>query len=905
MIRRAFVPILAALAALAFAASAQGAEEPPCTLTPKVKCFGLESISASLSTTQAGDHPDLTFRVDFKTDPESKSGTGLKTAYAAARNARFELPPGLIGDPNVLGVPQQCTVAELFSWEDPDGGCPNGSQIGISDVAIEGTFREPVYMMAPPGGDVVARFGLIGGLYPIFIDVKVRSESDYGITAELINGPANAKLSHLETTTWGVPADPVHDTERCTPREVPNLNCIISPPRPPGSRPLPFMTNPTRCGVPLEMRVAAASWAEPERFDTKSAAFPQITGCNKLPFGPDLTVEPTSHEAGAPTGADVTIRLPASDGVKVLEPSQIKDIRVTLPEGMAFNPGAADGLAVCSKEQVHFGERVNAECPDASKMANTEFEVAALPRRMKGAVYLREPEPGNLFRLWIVADDLGAHVKLPGQLEVDKRTGQITEVTLGIPQVPTREVKLLFKPGFRAPLINPPSCGEYRTRYEYVPWSGGPTLKASTPMQINEGCDVGGFAPKFNAGTTNPAAAEHSRFLFTMTREDGEQNPSTLNVTLPAGLAATFKGIPHCVGADAISGNCPPASRIGKVLAAVGAGPFPLWAPQPGKRPTAVYLGGPYKGGPFSVIAVVPAQAGPFDLGNQVVRSALYVDPRTAQGSVKSDPIPQIIEGIPISYRTIQLDVDRPGFTLNPSGCKRKAIDASVTSTKGAVANLSTPFQVANCANLQFKPSLSLKLIGGTKRGNHPAMHVEVRPRAGDSNLSDTVVRLPRSAFLDQAHIRTICTRVQFAADQCPAGSIYGHVKAVTPLLDETLEGNVYLRSSSHNLPDLVFDLRGEVLRIEAVGRIDSDQGGIRASFEGIPDAPITEVVLDMQGGAKGLIVNSRNLCAKPSQANVELLAQNGRKRTLKTPVKAAKCKTKGHHAHSAQRRSH
>ena len=899
MIRRtAPIATAAILAALALAATA-GAAEAPCELEPRSQCFGLESASASLSTTQAGGHPDLTLKFGIRKDPESKPNVfGLKNSYAATRNVRIEFPPGLIGDPNVLGVPQQCTVTELLTFINfPDGGCPNGSQIGVTTVIaydLNQIFTEPIFMMAPPGGDVVARVGFIAGIYPTFIDFKVRSEGDYGLSAEIRNAASVVSLIGSETTTWGVPSDPSHDTERCNLYAALFEGCLKSPARPPGSRPLPFFTNPTTCGAPLEVRFSASSWIEPDRFDTLAAPLDPITGCDRLPFGPDLTVEPTNHRAGAPTGADVTIRLPASDGVKVLEPAQMRAVTVKLPEGMAFNPGAADGLETCSVAQVHYGERVASQCPDASKLADTEFDIPVLERNLKGAVYLREPEPGNLFRLWITADDLGLHVKLKGQLDVNKASGQITEVTTEIPQAPVREAKLEFKSGLRAPLINPPTCGEYRTQYEFTSWSGGPALKSSTPMQIDEGCaGLGGFAPKFNAGTTNPAAGDHSRFLFTLTREDGEQNPARIDVTLPKGLAATFKGIPRCDGANAVSGNCSPASRIGKVLVAVGAGPFPLWAPQPGKAPTAVYLGGPYKGGPFSVIAVVPAQAGPFDLGNQVVRSALYVDPRTAQGIVNSDPIPQIIEGIPIRYRTIQLDVDRPGFTLNPTGCDRRVVNASITSTQGAIANLSAPFQLANCANLPFKPDLSIQLKGGTKRGNHPALKAIVKPRPGDANLSEVVVRLPRSAFLDQSHIRTICTRVQFAADQCPAGSVYGHVKAVTPLLDEVLEGPVYLRSSSHNLPDLVFALKGEILEIEAVGRIDSVKGGIRASFEEIPDAPISEVLVEMLGGEKGLIVNSRNLCKAASKANAELLAQNGRKRTLK-PVVEAKCAKKG-----------
>ena len=906
MIRGISVLFIALLAALALSIPAQAAEGGECELEPRTACFGLESVKATLSNTEAGNHPDLTFSFEVKQDPETAPNVvGLHASYAPVRDVYFDLPPGLIGDPKVLGIPQQCTVEELVTYNLPGGGCPNGSQVGQSTVyayGLSATITDPVYMMAPPGGDVVARVGLIAGIYPTFIDFTVRSEDDYGLTATVANTTPTAGFVRIDATTWGVPADPKHDTERCTPAEALSA-CVVSTARPPGSRPLPFLTNPTLCGVPLSMSVSVDSWAEPDHRDTISAPFPQISGCNKLPFGPDLTVEPTSHRAASPTGADVTIRLPKSDGVNVLEPSQMRDISVKLPEGFAFNPAAGDGLATCSAGQVHFKTGLPSECPDAAKLADTEFDIPVLERNLKGAVYLREPEPGHPFRIWITADDLGLHVKLPGQLDVDKQTGQITEVTMDVPQAPVREAKLEFKSGFRAPLVTPQKCGEYRTEYEFVPWSGGPPVTGSTPMQIDEGCDTGSFDPKLSAGTTDPTAGEHAPFVFTLTRQDGEQNPASLDISLPKGLAATFAGIPRCEGAAAASGACPAASRIGSVTAAVGAGPAPLWVPQPGKRPTAVYLGGPYKGGPLSIVAVVPKQAGPFDFGDEVVRSAVYVDPLTAQATIKSDPLPQLIEGIPIGYRTLHVAVDRPGFTLNPTGCEGKQVAAAVTSSQGTVAKPAAPFRATDCGSLGFKPRLGLKLIGGTKRGGHPKFRAVFRPRPGDANTASIAARLPHSAFLDQAHIRTICTRVQYAAGggngaACPAGSIYGHVTAYTPVLDEPLSGPVFLRSSNHNLPDLVMALHGPAslpIEIETVGRIDSVKGGIRSSFESIPDAPLTKVVLEMEGGKKGLIVNSTDLCRGRHRANVELTGHNGKASTIHPEMKAA-CERRQRH---------
>lgn len=878
--------IFAALASFALAAILAA----PAAAAPED--FGLEYVVASLSTAKAGDHPDLTFTFDVKKDPASKANVfGLKDSYAATRNVRIELPPGLVGDPNVLGLPQQCTVQGLVSFMDPGGGCPNGSQVGLTTIyayELDQTFTEPVYMMVPPGGDVVARVGFIAGIFPTFVDFRVRSESDYGLTAAITDASAEARVIRAETTTWGVPADPSHDTERCTPLEAFH-GCVKSETRPPGSRPLPFMTNPTRCGVPLEIRVSASSWVEPDRFDEERASFPQISGCNRLPFGPDLTVVPTSSRAGAPSGLDMTIRVPASDGVNVLEPSQIRDIRIDLPEGLAFNPGAGDGLATCSVDQVRFKKREDAHCPDAAKLASTEFEVPALPRRMKGAIYLREPEPGNPFRVWVVADDLGAHVKLQGQLTVDKQTGQIESVVLDNPQVPLREVKLLFKSGFRAPLLNPPTCGTYRTEYEFTPWAGTPPYRNSTPMTIDEGCDVGGFSPMLTAGTTDPSAGRHSPFLFTIIRGDGEQNPEGLDITLPTGIAATFAGIPRCEGGAAETGACPPGSRIGKVVTAVGAGPAPLWVPQPGKRPTAVYLSGPYKGAPLSIVAVVPAQAGPFDFGDEVVRSAIHVDPVTARATAKADPLPQRIEGIPIPYRTIHVILDRPGFSLNPTGCSRRETVATLTSDEGAIASPSSPFAAVNCADLGFKPRLSFRLRGGTRRADNPELRATLRTRPGDANISRAAVTLPRSVFLDQGHIKTVCTRVQFAQDACPAGSVYGHATALTPLFDEPLSGPVYLRSSANPLPDMVAVLRGPdslPIEIELAGRIDAVKGRIRNSFDVVPDAPVTKFTLTLPGGSRGLIVNSTNLCRKVNRATVRFTAHNGRVQKLRPALK-------------------
>jgi hypothetical protein len=275
----------------------------------------------------------------------------------------------------------------------------------------------------------------------------------------------------------------------------------------------------------------------------------------------------------------------------------------------------------------------------------------------------------------------------------------------------------------------------------------------------------------------------------------------------------------------------------------------------------------------------------------------LTLNPVTAEVEVDgaaSDPIPHILKGIILKVRDLRAYVDRPEFIVNPTSCDPTTAKATLfgsfldvfSPADDVPAALSTRYQAANCLNLGFKPRLSLNLRGGTKRGDHPGLKAVLRARPGDANIGGAQVTLPRSAFLDQAHIRTICTRVQYAAEECPKGSIYGHAKAITPLLDEPIEGPVFLRSSVHKLPDLVIGLKG-LVDVDISSRIDSFRGGIRNTFDVVPDAPVTEFVLTLQGGKKGLIVNSRDLCeGKTSRADVRFRAQSGKVRALRPQMK-------------------
>jgi hypothetical protein len=561
-------------------------------------------------------------------------------------------------------------------------------------------------------------------------------------------------------------------------------------------------------------------------------------------------------------------------------------------------------------------------------VGTVEVDSPLVDHPVLGGVYVAKPfdNPFNsLLAIYIAIDDpqTGVVIKLAGHVELDPQSGRLVTTFANNPQLPFEDLKLKFFEGATAPLRTPPTCGTYSTTSSLTPWSApdsGPPATPGDTYAIEQGAGGGNCAsapgeqpnsPLFDAGTEAPVAGAYSPFVVNLRRNDGSQQFSSVTLTPPPGLLGKLAGIPYCPAAaleaaehktgrqEEAGPSCPAASEVGSATAAAGAGPAPYYAK--GKA----YLSGPYKGAPLSLAIVTPATAGPFDLGTIVVRTALDVDPESARITAKSDPIPSILQGIPLDVRAVQIKLDRPGFTLNPTNCNPMAFGGQLLSTLNQAAPLSSRFQVGECDRLAFKPKLGLRLAGKTNRGGHPSLRAVVTLPPGGANVAGASVALPHSEFLDQGHIGTVCTRVQFAAGQCPAASVYGHARAVTPLLDAPLEGPVYLRSSSNKLPDLVADLNGQI-HVVLAGRIDSVNGGIRTTFESVPDAPVSSFVLTMPGGKKGLLQNSTNICAKANRAVAQFEGQNGKTADLKPALKvdcAKKKKKKSAHAgrrHSA-----
>jgi hypothetical protein len=572
-------------------------------------------------------------------------------------------------------------------------------------------------------------------------------------------------------------------------------------------------------------------------------------------------------------------------------PSETKGTTITLPPGFTINPSAADGKVACPEPDSAVGTLLGARCPEFSKIASLTLDVSALPGPIPGAMYLLPPQPGNPYRVLLAADGYATHVKLVGSVRPNPATGQLAIAFDELPQSPLQDFSIHVFGSERGLFATPAKCGTADVEGEFIPWNDELTTRHTTSFMTFDGGPNGSacpgparpFAPQAAVGSDNNTAGAHAPFHLTLNRADGEQNLTGLTVKTPPGFSATLKGVPYCPEADIAkltsagysgaaeqsSPACPQASQVGTAWAAAGAGNHPVWVNG------RVFLAGPYKGAPLSLVVVLPALSGPYDLGNVAVRAAVQVNPATAQITTVSDPLPQILEGIPLRTRTIRINLDRKNFALNPTNCEPFAVTTLASGDEGGASEASSHYQVASCANLPFKPALSLKLSGPTHRGGHPALRAVLKAPEGEANLRRTIVTMPHSEFVANENLNNICTRVQYRANQCPAGSVYGHARAFTPLLDQPLEGPVYLRSSNQALPDLVADLKGQI-EVELVGHIDSVHQRLRTSFVSIPDAPVSKFVLKMGAGSKSLLANSESLCRHAQKAKVKMRGQNG-----------------------------
>ncbi|HWA55396.1 MAG TPA: hypothetical protein VG816_14595 [Solirubrobacterales bacterium] len=896
----------------------------PFEFLPGIPGFGMSPYAEDgTAETLAGGHPHvMTVNLSFSTEILGSLPQGTD---GGVRDINVYLPHGTIVNPTA--TPRRCSEVQLEAY-----GCPANSQIGVVNVGTSigsaTVGAEPLYNMEPAPGKA-SNFGFVVIFFPVHIEGGVRA-GDYTEMAEVQGIPDLFGKPTMSTQVlfWGDPSAPSFDYAR---RGTYFGDCEEAP-CPVPEQDTPALSMPTSCAEAPVGEAEMVSWEHPngppvKRKDTlRDANGNEIgtTGCAGLEFNPTLKARPTTSVADSPSGLEVDLGVPQTDSLSERATAHLRKTVVTLPEGLVVNPSGANGLAGCSSAQLGIDNATAVPngnpvtCPDASRIGSVEVDTPLVDHPLAGSVYAATPHDnpfGSLLAIYAVIDDKpsGILIKLPGHVVPDPNTGRLVATFDNNPQLPFSHFKLNFFGGAHGVLRTPSTCGNYSTTSEMTPWSAPDSGPPATPKDdysistppAGGGCGASlANAPSLDAGVVSPVAAKYSPFVLHLRRGDGTQPISSFTTKLPPGLTGKLAGVAQCSDAELASAatktgaqeqaspSCPASSHLGSVVAGAGAGPSPFYANG------NAYLAGPYKGAPLSLAVITPAVAGPYDLGTIVVRAALRVDGSTGQITAESDPIPSILQGIPLDVRSIDVQIDRPQFSLTGTSCDPSSFEGSATSTLGQVAPLTTRYQLGECQDLAFKPKLGIRLFGSTKRGGHPALKGTVTMPAGGANIAQASVALPHSEFLDQSHIGTVCTRVQFAegdgnGSNCPPASIYGSAKATSPLVDYTLEGPAILRSSTHKLPDLVVALHGppsQPIAVDVAGRIDSVNGGIRTTFEGVPDLPVSSFVLSMQGGKKGLLQNSTNVCKAANKATALLAAQNGKGVELRPELKNSKC---------------
>lgn len=721
--------------------------------------------------TQAGGAPyELTTRVVLNHETEVLPENEFVTpAGGDPRDISVDLPLGLIVDPQAAPT---CPLT-VFDNQNVAVQCPANTQVGTALLRLFGVLNQyPLYSLTPQLGRP-AEFGIarVAGLNFV-ITGSVRTGEDYGVSAINSGIPTVARLTAATISVWGVPADPSHDPQR---GQVCAWKAKTHPPEPPEhcesggqpnrSQPTALVRLPTACsGEALVAEGSADSWQDPgalnpngsrdhhdPTWSTKTAMLPPLTGCGALEFGSSLEVQPDETLTGEPVGLGVTLGVPQTEDPTLTAVPYVHSVRVALPMGMVISPSAAQGLGTCRDDpgadplvepnELGPSSLAPASCDASSQVGTVRVTTPDLALPLNGKVFLGTPlcgpcspsdaQEGRMVRLYLQLIGEGSDaltVKLVGYGSIDQQTGQLTTTFPDNPQLPFEKLTLSLGGGPRATLANPRTCGPATTNADFTPWSS-PFTPDSLPTSHYEvtGCRPAQFDPSFTAGMTSNQAGGFSPLTLAFGRSDADGFLSGVQTTMPPGLLGMLSNVSLCGEPQAAQGTCGDESLIGhtQVLTGPGADPFLVTG---GK----VFITGPYRGAPYGLSIVVPAKAGPYTLtgttgtGTVVVRAAINVDPTTAQLVVTADPLPTVLDGIPLQLRVVNVTIDRSGFTFNPTNCNPLAITGTLSSSEGQSARVSSSFQVTNCAALAFKPRFTVSTSARTSKANGASLDARV-----------------------------------------------------------------------------------------------------------------------------------------------------------------------------------
>ena len=895
--------------------------------------------------TQAASHPyQLTTTLAFNEGVEAISPP------APARNLHVVLPSGLIGNATIM---PQCSSAQFAQYQRDNADlCAADTAVGVAMVSTtfnlgvaaspqpSTSYVVPIFNLTPQEGEP-ARFGFEVEEIPVVIDTRVRTGSDYAIEATVSNTTTAGVVLSSIVSLWGTPGDSRHDSARgweCVAAHHYNEGPLC--PATSARQPAPFLTLPTSCTGELRTSVLAEAWTGASVSSALvQEPLPSLDGCNRIPFNATVADAPDLPQASSASGFSVDVHVPqeASANTDGLAESDVKSTTVTLPAGVAVNPSSAGGLEACTESQVgflasasspgdlHFSP-TEAACPAGSKVATARITIPVLPHPLEGALYLamQTANPfGSLIAVYLVAKDpvSGVLVKLAGDASLNPETGQITTTFENTPQAPFEDIELHLFGGERATLSTPARCGAAVTSAQFTPWSGGQAAASQSSFAITSGphgsaCPgVLPFAPTLTAGTSDLQAAMFAPLTTVINREDGEQTLSRVSITMPPGVSGVLTGVKLCGDAEGNAGTCGEESLVGHASATVGVGELPYTIG--GGR---VYLTGPYRGAPFGLSIVTPAIAGPFNLGNVVIRARVEVDPHTAQLIVTTDEsgpyrIPSIIDGIPVQLRRVTVTVDRQRFTFNPSSCKPMGITGNATGGEGAAAGLATSFQVTSCRSLGFTPRISASVTGHGSKAKAVSLTTRLAYPAGSfgrqSNMRLVKVDLPLQLPTQNKTLQQACLAAVFETNpaHCPAGSVVGRAKVATPLLPVPLVGPAYFVShGGEAFPSLAMVLQGYGIKIVLVGSTLIRHGITSATFKTVPDVPFSKFELTLPQGPFAALTaylpkrHGYNLCGVKLAMPTLFVAQNGAEIHQSTPITPTGCKKPAHRANQKKR---
>ena len=887
--------------------------------TPARAAFGVSSFTTTASTNQAGAHGDLTTNITFNThlDAEDK---GQVIDGGSVRDILLTLPKGLVANPQAV---PSCDPQIFNAIPSQFGSNGEKNQFFCSPATVVGEARiygqnlenghmgldQPVVNLTPGPNEPALLGILLGGAPNAIITVGALAGANYQLQAasEGINQSIN--ITRVEVTVWGAPHDPSHTAyirESTNPSGEPDRGHELEAgwgEYAPAPNAKPFMTNPTDCADTPTTTLQVDSYAEPGRFLSYTATAPNPTGCSQVPFHPSIGVSPDSSQADTPSGYTVNLGVPqAFSDPSGIESSHLRRAVVTLPLGVSISPSAANGLQACTDAEFGAGSDTPASCPDASVIGTTSVQTPLEANPLTGYVYVGSQPPGpptNVYRVFQEIKGYGLDVKLEGSAVADPVTGQITATFDNLPQLPFSLFTMHLTGGPNAVLANPQACGVAATTTALTPWSGQP--EANPASTFNVDFDGGGgacpaslpFQLGFSAGMSSTQAGGTGTFSVQLTRGDRNQYVSQLSsVQLPPGLLGDVASVPLCGSAQAAAGTCGPASQIGRVTVGAGPGPNPFYL---GGN---VYLTEGYAGGSFGLSVVVPVIAGPFNLGTVVVRAGIFVHNDGSIG-VLTDPLPTILQGVPVRLRDVRVTLDRPGFMLNPTSCAPQSIGATAVSQGGASASLSAPFQAGRCASLPFSPSFTVSTSAHTSKAHGASLTVTVKSAPGQANIAKVDLQLPKVLPTRLTTLQKACTEAQFNTNPagCPEGSDIGTATAVTPILNVPLTGPAYLVShGGAAFPDVVFVLQGQGVRIDLVGNTDIKNGITYSKFETVPDAPISSFQTTLPEGPHSVLgaylpaKAKGSMCGQSLSIPTTIAAQSGVQIRESTPVKVTGC---------------